>query len=412
MVRIVWILLLVFSIPSFGQTFRAGVAVKNITPKPLLPISGGVGVPKEAHTQKGNLYARALVLAYGTTTVALVSVDNLGWPAVLGDKARAKVPSIFSQNIIIAATHTHSAPDAYAFPDEKGKSYADLKYLDWCTEQIAAAINEAYQALEEVSMKVGYGKVAKGIAYNYYAPDLYDPNCGVLQFLKKKDGAALATLVNFAIHPEVLGSKQGILSPDLCGPLYDHIEEQGGGTAIFFNGALGGMVTADTRRPNSQEDNRWEECIRIGNLLGSEALRLLKDAPVLQSPNLAVRSHKVSFPVESDIMKYILKYSPMGYSLDSSGKISTTQNLVNIGPARLVTIPGEALPNIGYYLKRKMDSKFPFLLGLANDAFGYILSKEDFDSFDRYQYITKTSLGSETGEVLINETLKLLKENE
>ena len=48
--------LLPFLLP--GQTsngLRAGAAVRIITPDPLLPISGGVGVPKDVKEKKGDL---------------------------------------------------------------------------------------------------------------------------------------------------------------------------------------------------------------------------------------------------------------------------------------------------------------------------------------------------------------------
>ena len=53
-------------------------------------------------------------------------------------------------------------------------------------------------------------------------------------------------------------------------------------------------------------------------------------------------------------------------------------NLVNLGTAQILTIPGEALPNINFYLKRKMHGTQNLLFGLTNDAFGYILTKVDF----------------------------------
>src|SRR5688500_19993860 len=46
----------------------------------------------------------------------------------------------------------------------------------------------------------------------------------------------------------------------------------------FMNGAQGGMITADVRRDDGGESNTWEECIRIGNLLADEALRIVQDA--------------------------------------------------------------------------------------------------------------------------------------
>jgi len=81
---------------------------------------------------------------------------------------------------------------------------------------------------------------------------------------------------------------------------------------------------------------------------------------------------------------------------------------VNLGNAQMLTIPGEALPNIGYYLKRNMPSDHAFLFGLTNEAFGYILTKEDFNSFRRYDYISRTSMGEMTGEIFISQAMDLI----
>ena len=61
----------------------------------------------------------------------------------------------------------------------------------------------------------------------------------------------------------------------------------------------------------------------------------------------------------------------------------------------------EALPNIGMYIKRKMKGKTNMVLGLTQDAFGYILTSVDFESFRRYDYVSETSLGENTGDILI-----------
>ena len=108
-------------------------------------------------------------------------------------------------------------------------------------------------------------------------------------------------------------------------------------------------------------------------------------------------------------MRALVKDLP-GSVAAADGTVTTQMNLVNLGDAQILTIPGEALPNIGYYLKRKMRGKHNLLFGLTNDAFGYILTKEDFDSFKRYAYVSRTSLGERTGEVLVNEALKLVNE--
>ncbi|EON77055.1 hypothetical protein ADIS_2504 [Lunatimonas lonarensis] len=398
------------SFHTWGQDLRVGTSLRVITPDPLLPVSGGVGIPKPATEKKGDLFARAAVFEQGNERFALVVVDNLGWPAVLADKSRALIKGVKPENVLIAATHTHSAPDAYAFADESGKHGADLDYLDWCTQQIADAVNEASEKLTTAKLKIAYGEAQGKIAYNYYAPILYDPNCGVIQALDT-NGKVLLTLINYAIHPEVIGNGRGILSPDVCGPLYDRIEEKAGGMALFVNGALGGMVTADNRRDNNQEANDYEECTRIGHLLADEALRIVADAPLAANTDLFVTAKQIEIPIESPLMKFILESSPLGHGQRGSETIKTQLNLINLGPAQFVTIPGEALPNIGYYLKRNMPTNYPFLLGLCNDAFGYFLTKVDFDSFKRYEYITRTSLGELSGETVIQGILEMVQES-
>jgi hypothetical protein len=398
---------------SQAQELKVGAAIRIITPDPLLPVSGGIGTPKKTIQKKGDLFARAIVLEKGKTRIAIVSVDNLGWTAALGNRCRVLIKNIAPQNVLIAATHTHSAPDAYGFPDENGKSYADLKYLYWCVQQIADAVNEASRKLQPASLKIAVGEAKGKIAYNYYAPQLYDPRCGVIQAVAdsgKEKSKVIATLINYAVHPEVLGSGQGILSPDLCGPLYDRIESKAGGVAIFVNGAQGGMVTADVRLENGKEANTWEECIRIGNTLADEALRLVAGAEIQKDPELICASRKIYLPVDSELMRYILQNSPIKGTTAKGDSISTVLNYLEIGTAKVLTIPGEALPNIGYYIKRKMNTDHAFLFGLTNDAFGYILTKVDFNSFKRYDYVSRTSLGEMTGDIYISEVLNWLTE--
>lgn len=409
--------LLLFSRNINAQTFKAGAALRVITPENMIPISGGMGKPVMPSAKKGNLFVRAIVMEKGGTRVAIVSIDNLGWPAYLGDRSRKLIKGIPAENVLIGVTHTHSAPDAYGFPDEKGTTGADLKYLDWCVVQIADAVNEAISKLEPASLKTAVGEANGQIAYNYYADKLYDQRCGIMQAVAssgKNKGKTIATLVNYAIHPEILGTDRKTMSPDLCGPLYDRIESKVGGMAIFMNSAQGGMVTADNRRENAKEANDWEECIRIGNLLADEALRIIENAPVNENPDLYCTSKMVKFPVDNEVMRDVFKNSPVAKTASKNmdfTSVSTRVNLLNIGKAQVLTIPGEALPNIGFYLKRKMNTKLPFLFGLTNDAFGYILTKEDFASFKQYNYITRTSLGEMTGEIYQTEALKLVNEN-
>jgi len=402
------LVLLTFTVSDTTAAFRAGIAVRIVTPDPLLPVSGGVGPSKPATRKAGELTVRALVFEEGTNRVAIVSADFLGFPAVLGNKVRVGVAGVPAQNILIGATHTHSAPDCYGFPDGQGGTTSEPKYLELVCAKMTEAINEAVTKLQPAQLKIATGEAKGKIAYNYYAEQLYDPRCNVIQALDES-GRAFATLINYAVHPEVLGNDVGICSPDLIGPLYDRIAEQGGGTGIFMNGAQGGMVTADNRTQGGRDARTWEECLRIGTLLADETLRIAKDATVQTSPKLFCAARSVSLPVDSPLIRALMKELPASAGRDADS-VTAQVNVVNVGNAQILTIPGEALPNIGYYLKRKLHGQHNLLFGLTNDAYGYILTREDFDSFKRYAYISRTSLGERTGELFVNEALKLVNE--
>ena len=396
---------------------EVGIAVRSIVPSKLLPVSGGVGIPEPVTETRGTIESRALVMRQGKTTVAVVSLDLLGFPMVLGDRIRKQVAEIPAKNILIGASHTHSAPDCYGFPDGKGGHTGDLDYMDFVCQQTVAALREAIGKLQPAGLKIATGEAEGRIAYNYYAPDLYDRRMNVLQAIGE-NGEVIATLVNYAIHPEVLGPSVGIMSPDVVGPMRDEVESQVGGKAMFINGAEGGMITADNRdlaKPKGdgrgywEDYQSWDECLRIGKLMASECLRIVKTAKTQEQPKLFCDAIDVKFPVESELMWAIIKGSPLNYPHNDDQTITARINLVNIGNAQILTIPGEAMPNIGFYLKRKMHGEHNMLFGLTNDAFGYILTKVDFNSFPRYDYVSRTSLGEMTGEILIEKSLEFVE---
>ena len=402
------VIILLSAVQIGHAQFRAGAAVRIVTPDPLLPVCGGVGPSNPATRALGDLSVRALVLSDGDTQLAIVGADFLGFPSPLCDRVKNLVKTVPRENIVIGVTHTHSAPDCYGFPDDNGNIGADLIYLNFVCRKMAEAIDEAAETAKPAVLKIATGKAAGKIAYNAYAEELYDRRCHVLQVIEK-NGVPIATLVNYAIHPEVLGSDMGVLSPDLCGPLYDRIEKNGGGLAIFMNSAQGGMVTADCRGADGRDVQMWDECVRIGTLLADEAQRIVKTAPVQEHPRLFCTSKRISFPVESPVLRQVLRVSPIAAEMGENDRITTQVHLLNIGNAQILTIPGEALPNIGFYLKRKMNGEHNFLFGLTNDGLGYILTRVDWNSFERYDYITRICLGEMTGEIFIEEALELVE---
>ena len=168
--------------------------------------------------------------------MAVVSEPYIGYPRVLGDRVRAKVNSTLGTNIMIGVSHSHSAPEMYVFSDGKGGTWTDLDYISGVVDKTAKAIEDAVVALHPATLRIATGEAKGKIVYNYYAPKLYDPRANIMQFIDNA-GRPFITMVNYAIHPEVLGPKSGFVSPDMVDPLHDHIEKLGGGKAVFMNGA-------------------------------------------------------------------------------------------------------------------------------------------------------------------------------
>src|SRR5579862_4740125 len=142
-----FLVFLLISLPAVAD-FRAAIAVRTVTPDPLLPVIGGIGTGRAVNRKEGDLTVRALALEEGTNRVVIVSSDFLGFPALLGNQVRQAVSAVPPQNILIGATHTHSAPDTYGFPDQNGKTSADPKYLASVCARMAEAIKEAIAKLQ------------------------------------------------------------------------------------------------------------------------------------------------------------------------------------------------------------------------------------------------------------------------
>lgn len=100
--------------PAAGsETFRAGAAAVDITPVTFPVIVNGGFLERKANKVHWPLHARCLVLDDGTTRVAMAVVDTCVMPRDLIDRAKSlahEATGIPVDRMLIAATHTHSAP--------------------------------------------------------------------------------------------------------------------------------------------------------------------------------------------------------------------------------------------------------------------------------------------------------------
>ena len=116
---------------------RAGAAKGSITPDVAahkVPLGGYAARRGAAATGVHDpVFARALVLSEANVKVGIVSVDLCFLPAnvkaeVVARVAAAGVTGLDSEHLLIAATHTHTAPDPLAM--HSGKHVQGLERLD------------------------------------------------------------------------------------------------------------------------------------------------------------------------------------------------------------------------------------------------------------------------------------------
>ena len=130
------------------RQFRAGAATSNITPPLGERVIGGFA-PFPATNVHDELHARCLILDDGTTQIGFVICDNLGIRREVYDAAReliAAETSIPPQNLLMAATHTHSATPS-----------SSETYQPFLVRRIADTVRRALANLEPA--RIGWGSV-------------------------------------------------------------------------------------------------------------------------------------------------------------------------------------------------------------------------------------------------------------
>lgn len=134
------------------KVFKAGAATANITPFLGSELIGEWHQPPaiEVHDE---LHARCLMLDDGTTKLAFVVTDLLGLNQDLIDAAKGLIAErigIPPANILISATHTHSAASALGADDRRRNWSLDPfdLYQEFVIHRIADVVQLAAHHLE------------------------------------------------------------------------------------------------------------------------------------------------------------------------------------------------------------------------------------------------------------------------
>jgi hypothetical protein len=409
---------------------RAGAAKVTITPDMAHPqYLAGYDENRIMRAIHDDIWARALYLTDGTSQVVLVSLDLIGVMKTDLDPIVAAVTAEVGPNVIITATHTHSGPDMVGLwgrPWDLVPGW-DEDYVTYVKQRTAQAILEAKQNSRPARLLFGSAMTTPEdrIAWNanerWFQADSppWEPGRGrgpqdyevsVMRVAARlddeaQDGDTIATVFNFACHAEVTGNSwddtvKYSLSSDLANYAYQEVESGAGGVAIWLQGGLGAMVTAD------EEDNTWAEAERIGRALGQRALQAAAEAELERNPQIAVTGRALTVPLYNETFYYgmiwgILRNGPGRLVESGEGpfgvSITTALNVVQIGGLQIATTPGEIYPKIGLNIKQNiLTAPHKMVLGLSEDELGYILYPFDYNT-PEYNYETSMSVGPTIG---------------
>ena len=436
-----------------AQELRLGAAAVDITPPIGAPMAGYY-TNREATGTHDPLYAKAMVLSDGHTTIAIVACDLVSLPRELSEAARAivaKKMSIAPDHIMITATHSHTTPVILTNPTRYNLHGETRRIADTYTKglpaKIAEAIVNANGAMAPVRLLAGVGEeTSLGFSRRYFMKDgsvgwnpgklnpgirrpaaPVDTGVPVLYFESFRNDRPLAAYVNFAVHQDTTGGLE--FSADYSYTLSQVLKlAKGEGFFTLFSiGAAGNVNHIDTSRKEPQAG--FQEAARIGAVLAGDVLKVIQQAQPVGNTRIQVSDEVLQIPVPAyteaeiadanrtqatqgtdhpapflELVKAarILEINARhGKPLDAEVQVFTIGSTVAIAG-----FPGEMFAEFGVELKEDSPFSVTVLSELANGAYAYIPNRIAYDEGNYEPTAARLPQGS--GELLMDSAQRQL----
>lgn len=392
-----------------AQDFLAGAATRTINPeKDSLYLAGGKA-NRPFIDVHDNLYVKAMVVSNRTNNITMLTFDCIGllYPHLQAIRSRikAELPLIDPEHIVMSSTHTHSGPDVVGiWGKDLAHSGVNDKHMQLIVDRAVEAIKEATQARKPVIISFGSGSFGEGWVKNISEPGELDRSVSIIQ-LTDLNGKNIAMLTNFACHPTIMDDASTSASSDYVWGYYKYLDSAQGGVNMFLQGAIGGWIQPEG------VPHTFDQAKYYGTSLGKYVFELTKNKNA--SKNINFNAVKVNFPLSNPSF---LMLSKAGIIKRDFGKtVSSEIAYFNIGDASFATHPGETCPALGLATKELMNNKGPkFVLGLSQDALGYIVKPSFFDlskNIPHSEYLTGMSIGPATMGIILSNLKMLIKNN-
>ena len=401
--------LFLLQLSVIAQDFSAGAAIRTINPeKDTLYIAGGK--PNRPFIDvHDNLYVKAVVISNNKDNITLLTFDCIGllYPQLQAIRSRIKLelPTIDPEHIVMSSTHTHAGPDVVGiWGKDLMHSGVNDKHMQLIVDRAVEAIKEAVKLRKTVTISYGSGSFGEDWVKNISEPGELDRSVNIIK-LSDLNGKNVAMLTNFACHPTILDDASNAASSDYVWGYYHYLDSAQGGVNMFLQGAIGGWVQPEDV-PHS-----FDQAKKYGSSLGKYAFELTKTKN--KSKNIYFTSSKVNFPLANPGFQMLSKAGIIKRTFGET--VGSEIAFFSIGDASFATHPGETCPALSLDTKKLMNNNGPkFVLGLSQDALGYIIKPSFFDQSNKIphsEYLTGMSIGPETMGIILS-TLKNLIKNQ
>lgn len=446
-----FLLLLACAGSLLAAEFRAGAAKAVITPDlaRFSPVyMAGFGHNRVAAGVHDDLYARCVALSSGKKPLVVCEVDLIGLFLDDVERIRAKVPDA---DVVVASEHDHEGPDTMGlWGSQPAQSGINQDYNALVVDRVAEAAKGAVRALRPATAVLANVHTAELDSFidDDRPPVVHDPDLIVLS-LKGKDGKPIATAVNWANHPETLGSRNKQITADYPGFLCARLEAKLGGMGVLWNGAVGGMQSPlgakvkDPATASLAPENSFRKAEIIGQRVADLAAEAVRSAKPARIGAVTFAERQVTIPVtnrgfaaaaQADLYKGRKKTTADGSTTVPVGLIAVSGGGKPLLEVALV--PGELYPELSVGgverypgadfpdapieppLKKMLHAPYRMLIGLADDEIGYIIPKAEWDEQPPYLQNAKKAWYGEVNSVgpdaaaRIAETLAALAHNQ
>lgn len=356
--------------------------------------------PGDANQVVDRLFARALALRGTEHSAVWVTADVLAIDSAMRERVTTQLGGhgVSAEQVILGATHTHTAPTITPF---NGREPTPENYLAFLADQLTQVALEAFRQMKPAT--VSYGEASVDLSVNrrqigrisqvnaLSAPaGQVDPIVRFLHFRCTDDRVAL--LFNYAAHPLCMSKNVPLISADFPGCAASLLEEQPPVThAQFLQGSCADINVKlhGTQRETRQVGQTLAAAVHKG--LGS--MRGCKD-DIIQVSTQPVRLLHEGIPTWSEAKAYLenTRISPgrhpkdlrrsdwarrMCHIYETKGGPSrekwVTIQALRIGPVLIIALPGEIFVGTAEAMRQRIDHAELIVVGFCNHCeVGYI----------------------------------------